>query len=107
MSGGGKTTLCKVICSELGVQDEMSSPTFSIVNQYQINEEKEVYHFDFYRVEDVEEAMDIGAEDYFFSGHRCLIEWPEVIESLLPDKYLQININLVGDNTRSLTAIPK
>ena len=104
--GGGKATLIKKICEELGVQDEMSSPTFSIVNEYQGQNGKEIYHFDCYRLEDIEEAMDIGTEDYLFSGNPCLIEWPGIIEPLLPDKYLQINIKLVGENTRSLTAQP-
>jgi len=103
--GGGKTTLIKKICEELGVQDEMSSPTFSIVNEYQGQNGKDIYHFDCYRLEDIEEAMDIGTEDYLFSGNPCLIEWPGIIEPLLPDEYLQISIKLVGENTRSLTAI--
>ncbi|WP_421762770.1 tRNA (adenosine(37)-N6)-threonylcarbamoyltransferase complex ATPase subunit type 1 TsaE [Ekhidna sp.] len=105
--GAGKTTLTKQICRELGVGDEMSSPTFSIVNEYQTESGQEIYHFDFYRLKDMEEAMDIGVEDYLFSGNLCLLEWPAIIEPLLPDEYLQISIKLVGDNTRSLTAQPK
>ena len=105
--GAGKTTLIKKICEELGVEDEMSSPTFSIVNEYLSSKEKEIYHFDFYRLEDIEEAIDIGIEDYLYSGNLCLLEWPAIIESLLPDEYLQISIKLVGQNTRSLTALPK
>ncbi|SNT26086.1 tRNA threonylcarbamoyladenosine biosynthesis protein TsaE [Ekhidna lutea] len=105
--GAGKTTLTKAICRELGVQDEMSSPTFSIVNEYLTDKNQDIYHFDFYRLKDMEEAMDIGVEDYLFSGNLCLLEWPQIIEPLLPDEYLQINIKLVGDNTRSLTAQPK
>ncbi|MEQ8629164.1 tRNA (adenosine(37)-N6)-threonylcarbamoyltransferase complex ATPase subunit type 1 TsaE [Ekhidna sp.] len=105
--GAGKTTLIKIICEEKGVQDEMSSPTFSIVNEYLTDKGEEIYHFDFYRLEDVEEAIDIGLEEYLFSGNLCLLEWPEIIEPLLPDEYLQISIKLVGDNTRSLTAQPK
>lgn len=105
--GSGKTTLSKKICEELGVEDEMSSPTFSIVNEYQTAKGEDIYHFDFYRVKDLEEAIDIGVEDYLFSGNLCLLEWPEIIEPLLPDEYLQISIKLVGDNTRSLTAQPK
>ncbi|WP_436517113.1 tRNA (adenosine(37)-N6)-threonylcarbamoyltransferase complex ATPase subunit type 1 TsaE [Ekhidna sp. To15] len=104
--GAGKTTLTKKICEELGVHDEMSSPTFSIVNEYQTENEEDIYHFDFYRLEDIEEAIDIGVEDYLFSGNLCLLEWPAIIEPLLPDEYLQISIKLVGDNTRSLTAQP-
>jgi len=102
--GAGKTTLIKQICSELGVEGEMSSPTFSIVNEYQSTHREEIYHFDCYRLEEIGEAIDIGVEDYFFSGNRCLIEWPALIEPLLPDEYLQISIKLVGENTRSLTA---
>lgn len=105
--GAGKTTLIKKIGEQLGVIDEMSSPTFSIVNEYQAKDNVEVYHFDFYRLKDLNEAYDIGAEDYFFSGNVCLLEWPEIIEPLLPDHYLKIYINLVGDNTRSLTAKPQ
>lgn len=105
--GAGKTTLIKKICEEKGVQDEMSSPTFSIVNEYQTDKGEDIYHFDFYRLKDIEEAIDIGLEDYLFSGNLCLLEWPEIIEPLLPDEYLQISIKLVGDNTRSLTAQPK
>ncbi|MEQ8904557.1 tRNA (adenosine(37)-N6)-threonylcarbamoyltransferase complex ATPase subunit type 1 TsaE [Ekhidna sp.] len=105
--GAGKTTLTKAICKELGVRDEMSSPTFSIVNEYLTGKNEDIYHFDFYRLKDLEEAMDIGVEDYLFSGKLCLLEWPEIIEPLLPDEYLQISIKLVGDNTRSLTAQPK
>ncbi len=105
--GSGKTTLSKKICEEMGVQDEMSSPTFSIVNEYRTDDGKDIYHFDFYRLKDLEEAIDIGVENYLFSGNLCLLEWPEIIEPLLPDEYLQISIKLVGDNTRSLTAQPK
>jgi tRNA threonylcarbamoyladenosine biosynthesis protein TsaE len=105
--GAGKTSLIKEICKQLGVGDEMSSPTFSIVNEYLTTEGKEVYHFDCYRLKDLDEAYDIGVEDYLFSGNVCLIEWPEIIEMLLPEQYLKININLVGDNTRSLTANPQ
>ena len=105
--GAGKTTLSKYICKDLGVDDEMSSPTFSIVNEYLTAKGEDIYHFDFYRLKDIEEALDIGVEDYLFSGNLCLLEWPDIIEPLLPDEYLQISIKLVGDNTRSLTAQPK
>ena len=104
--GAGKTTLIKEICREMGVSDEMSSPTFSIVNEYEGDEGREIYHFDMYRLKDLDEAYDIGVEDYLFSGNTCLIEWPAMVEPLLPDHYLEISINLVDDTTRSLTALP-
>jgi len=105
--GAGKTTLIKKVCEELGVLDAMSSPTFSIVNEYESFKKGTVYHFDFYRLETLEEALNIGVEEYLDSGSLCLIEWPELIEPLLPDDYLEINIKLVDDNARSLTARPK
>lgn len=83
--GAGKTTLIKSICKKIGVKDDVQSPTFSIVNEYEALDTL-VYHFDFYRMESEEEAYDIGAEDYFYSGHLCLIEWPEKIESVLPSE---------------------
>ena len=90
--GAGKTTLIKQICQELKVLDQVSSPTFSIVNEYLTQSDETVYHFDFYRLEDIEEAVNIGAEDYFFSGHLCLIEWPQIIANLLPEQYMTIEI---------------
>ncbi len=105
--GSGKTTLIKEIGKEYQVLDAMSSPTFSIVNEYQSAKIGTIYHFDFYRLKNLEEAFNIGVEEYFDSGHPCLIEWPEVIEPILPEDYLEINIKLVGDIARSLTAQPK
>ncbi|MEM6736983.1 MAG: tRNA (adenosine(37)-N6)-threonylcarbamoyltransferase complex ATPase subunit type 1 TsaE [Bacteroidota bacterium] len=105
--GAGKTTLIKQICKELGVIDEMSSPTFSIINEYKSPKTGMIYHFDFYRLTEIEEAINIGAEEYLYSGNFCLLEWPGLVEPLLPEEYLEININLVGHNTRSLTAQPK
>jgi tRNA threonylcarbamoyladenosine biosynthesis protein TsaE len=101
--GAGKTTLIKELCSQLGVKENITSPTFSIVNEYQ-GSESPVYHFDFYRLEDVSEAFDMGAEEYFFSGNYCFIEWPEIITNLLPasDKCVSINI-FVKDHTRNFT----
>lgn len=103
--GAGKTTLIKAIGTRLEVIDEMSSPTFSIVNEYRTQGGDELFHFDFYRLEDPKEAINIGIEDYFFSGNKCFIEWPEVIAAFLPEKYLKISIKLVDDKTRHLTAI--
>lgn len=104
--GAGKTTLIKQICKELQVIDAMSSPTFAIINEYETQKGDTIYHFDCYRLESTEEALNIGIEDYLFGENRCLIEWPEIIESLLPAHYLKISINLVGDNARSLIATP-
>jgi tRNA threonylcarbamoyladenosine biosynthesis protein TsaE len=89
--GSGKTTLIKAICAALGVKDLVNSPSFSIVNEYPLGESK-VYHFDFYRIKNEEEAYDVGAEDYFYSGEYCFIEWPEKIPSLIPPSHVAINI---------------
>ena len=105
--GAGKTTLIKKIGQELGVADAMSSPTFGIVNEYVNGRGEPIYHFDMYRLENLEEAMNIGVEEYFDSGNLCLVEWPELVEPILPDNYLKINIKLVGENARALTAQPK
>lgn len=91
--GAGKTTLIKIICKLLHVEDLTSSPTFSLVNEYYSPLLKDaVYHFDFYRLEDEEEAMDMGVEDYFYSNNYCLIEWPEKIPNLLPESYVTVKI---------------
>jgi tRNA threonylcarbamoyladenosine biosynthesis protein TsaE len=95
--GVGKTTMIGRILRALGVRDEVSSPTFSIVNEYLGNKGEKVYHFDFYRIESEEEAYDIGYEDYFYSGNLCFIEWPERIESLLPDDTVIVRMEAVND----------
>ncbi|MBC6426272.1 MAG: tRNA (adenosine(37)-N6)-threonylcarbamoyltransferase complex ATPase subunit type 1 TsaE [Ekhidna sp.] len=105
--GSGKTTLIKEIGKELLVVDKVSSPTFSIINEYESKKKGIIYHFDCYRLKSIEEAIDIGVEDYLYSGELCLIEWPGLIVPLLPEDYLKININLVSDKARSLTAIPE
>lgn len=92
--GAGKTTLIKDLCHRMGVTDEVNSPTFAIVNEYVTVEGESVYHFDFYRIKKLEEAYDIGYENYFYSGNLCLIEWPELIEPLLPERYLRVDIRL-------------
>ncbi len=103
--GAGKTTLVKEIGRQTGVTDPVNSPTFSIVNEYATNSGQPVYHFDFYRIKDIEEAMDTGCEEYFFSGNLCLIEWPEVVLDLLPDSYLHISIERDSSSTaRTLKA---
>ena len=92
--GAGKTTLIKAICEELGVKDTISSPTFSIVNEYHAAEGKKIYHFDFYRINSLNEAYDLGYEEYFYSDAYCFIEWPEKITGLLPENVLKVNISL-------------
>lgn len=97
----GKTTLIKTFCAHLGVKDVVSSPTFSIVNEYESPNDV-VYHFDFYRLKNVQEAFDIGYEEYFYSGHYCLVEWPQKIEELLPERYIKVEI-AIGENERTFT----
>lgn len=98
--GAGKTTLIKNLCHKMGVSDEVNSPTFAIVNEYLDGEQNPIYHFDFYRIKKIEEAYDIGYENYFYSDSLCLIEWPEMIEPLLPDKFIRVDISL-GDTDDS------
>ncbi|MDN5211983.1 tRNA (adenosine(37)-N6)-threonylcarbamoyltransferase complex ATPase subunit type 1 TsaE [Fulvivirgaceae bacterium BMA12] len=100
--GAGKTTLIKALCEALGVVDEVSSPTFALVNEYVNREQATFYHFDFYRIEHEEEAMDIGVDEYFYSGHLCFVEWPGKIPSLIPDEFLRIFITINSDNTRKI-----
>ena len=97
--GVGKTSFIKKFCKELGVSDVVSSPTFSIVNQYSNVNDDIIYHFDFYRTEKQDEVFDIGYEEYLFSSSYCFIEWPEKLEDLLPTNYLKINMKL-DDNNR-------
>ena len=102
--GAGKTTFIKAICKALGTKDNVTSPTFALINEYRTGEMKSIFHFDFYRIKKLEEAFDLGYEDYLFSGNYCLIEWPEMIESLLPDKIVQVKIEVSEDETRIITA---
>ncbi|MCU0447818.1 MAG: tRNA (adenosine(37)-N6)-threonylcarbamoyltransferase complex ATPase subunit type 1 TsaE [Microscillaceae bacterium] len=90
--GAGKTTLIKALCHELGVKDTVQSPTFSVVNEYQTTQGKPIYHFDFYRLNNAEEALDLGYEEYFYSGNYCFVEWGSKIEDLFPPQYLKISI---------------
>ena len=102
--GAGKTTFTTAVCKELGVQeDAISSPTFAIVNEYRSREGKPIYHFDFYRIENPREALDIGLYDYLDSGALCLMEWPENIEGLLPEETLKVNICVNPDGSRTLS----
>ncbi len=91
--GAGKTTFIKAICSELGVSDIVQSPTFSIINEYKTLAGESVFHFDFYRIRSIIEVFDIGYEDYLYSGNYCFIEWPELVESLLPENTVRIYIS--------------
>jgi tRNA threonylcarbamoyladenosine biosynthesis protein TsaE len=102
--GAGKTTFIQAICKALGTTDNVTSPTFALINEYRTGEMKSIFHFDFYRIKKLEEAFDLGYEDYLYSGNYCLIEWPEMIESLLPDNIVQIKIEVSEDETRTITA---
>ena len=102
--GAGKTTFVKAVCEELGVDDVITSPTFSIVNEYRSEQTGElIYHFDFYRVKKIEEVYDMGFEDYFYSGALCFIEWPELCEEVLPADTVKVSINEEPDGSRTIT----
>ena len=104
LSTAGKTTLIKDLCHRMEVTDEVNSPTFAIVNEYSTVEGEPVYHFDFYRIKKLEEVFDIGYENYFYSGHLCLLEWPEMIEPLLPESFIRVEIRLGStDDDRIIT----
>jgi tRNA threonylcarbamoyladenosine biosynthesis protein TsaE len=96
--GAGKTTFIKALCRRLGVSEGMSSPTFSIINEYLARDGKKIYHFDFYRIKSEQEAIDAGVEEYFDSGSYCLIEWPEKIINLLPEPGIRVEIRTEGTN---------
>lgn len=99
--GAGKTTFIKAICEELGVEDVITSPTFSIVNEYRSEKNGElIYHFDFYRIKKIEEVYDMGYEDYFYSGALCFLEWPELVEELLPEDVTKVTITEQEDGSR-------
>ena len=100
--GAGKTTLIKELCKELGIEDVANSPTFSLVNEYHTSKNEIVYHFDFYRIEDENEAYDIGIEDYFYGDAWCLIEWPQNIENLLPLESTEIHISVLENGQRNI-----
>ena len=100
--GAGKTTFIKALCEELGVEDVITSPTFAIVNEYSLPSQEALYHFDFYRIKKLEEVYDMGYEDYFYSGNLCLIEWPELIEELLPENALRVTIEEQPDGSRTI-----
>ena len=100
--GAGKTTFIKAVCEELGVEDTVTSPTFAIVNEYEAAQGRPIYHFDFYRIKKVSEAYDMGCEEYFYSGHPCFIEWPELIEEVLPEETVSVTIEALPDGDRRL-----
>lgn len=103
--GSGKTTLIRSLCESLGVTENVNSPTFSLVNEYLINRKKKIFHFDFYRIENPEEALDIGLEDYLESNHLCILEWGQIISEYLPEKYDFFSLHKINESTRKLNKI--
>jgi tRNA threonylcarbamoyladenosine biosynthesis protein TsaE len=105
--GAGKTTFIKAVCEELGVTDVITSPTFAIINEYTITRHPrpvtQIFHFDFYRIKKLEEVYDMGYEDYFYSGALCFIEWPELIEEVLPDDAVKVVITENADGSRTVS----
>ena len=98
--GAGKTTFIKAVCQQLGVADTTSSPTFAIVNEYVTGSAETIYHFDFYRIEKLEDAYQIGADDYFYSGNYCFVEWAENIPELIDNEFVKVKINILSDDSR-------
>ena len=103
--GSGKTTLIKSLCESLGVLQNVSSPTFSIVNEYLINNESKIFHFDFFRIKNPIEALDIGLEDYLESNHLCILEWGQIVNKYLPKECDLFSIKKINENTRKLKKI--
>ena len=101
--GAGKTTFIKHLCEAMGTEDVVNSPTFAIVNVYEVDSGEEVYHFDCYRIKDIREAMDFGAEEYLYSGNYCFIEWAEMIEPLLPEDTVWVKIEVEENGERTLS----
>lgn len=101
--GAGKTTLISRIVAQLGAEDTVTSPTFALVNEYEGADNMLIYHFDFYRIDKVEEVFDLGYEEYFYSGDLCLVEWPEKIEALIPDDVMTVKIEVEDDGQRIFT----
>lgn len=105
--GAGKTTFISEMCRQLGADEDSASPTFSILNEYRSRKSGEsIYHFDFYRLESPEEAFDIGTEDYLYSGRYCFLEWPEIVESMLPEDTLEVEIEVDAETGRRTLIIP-
>ena len=102
--GAGKTTFIKALCHQLGSEDNVTSPTFALINEYSTGDGSVIYHFDFYRIKKLEEAFDLGYEDYIYSGNYCFIEWPEMIESLLPEGIVEVRISEIENSIRLFEA---
>ena len=100
--GAGKTTFIKALCRELGVADTVNSPTFAIVNEYEDGQGEPIYHFDFYRIKRLSEAYDMGCDEYFYSAHPCFVEWPELIEDILPQEAVRVDISELPDGSRQV-----
>jgi tRNA threonylcarbamoyladenosine biosynthesis protein TsaE len=100
--GAGKTTFIQALCRKLGVNTEVNSPTFALINEYFTGTGESVFHFDLYRIEDPEELFDLGYEEYFYSGARCFIEWPEKADHLIPEEALRVDIRVLSDGSREL-----
>ncbi len=101
--GAGKTTFIKALCKTLGTMDTVNSPTFAIINEYEIESKKPIFHFDLYRLEQPEEVLDIGFEDYLFSGNWCFIEWPQIAEHYLPEQHVKVEIKEIGSGRRQIS----
>lgn len=101
--GAGKTTFTTALCKVLGVEDVVCSPTFTIINEYRTKDDEPVFHFDFYRINKLSEAIEIGLDDYLYSGHFCIMEWPENIEELLPEETLRVSIKVNPDYSRTVS----
>lgn len=102
--GAGKTTFIQALCQQMGIdKKEVNSPTFALVNEYVLNRDERIYHFDFYRIRSISEVFDVGYEDYFYSGSHCFIEWPEKVEQILPEESLQVLIEEQNDGSRMIT----
>lgn len=100
--GAGKTTFIKELCGLLNVTDTVTSPTFSIINEYHTTGDYKIFHFDFYRIEEIEEVFNLGYEDYFYSEHYCFIEWPELVEELIPEHITKVRITINPDQSRKI-----
>ncbi len=100
--GAGKTTFIKQLCKLLKTTDVVTSPTFSLINEYHTETENLIFHFDFYRIKNIEEVFNIGYEDYFYSNHYCFVEWPELVEDLLPDTMLRVKIRVMENGSREI-----